>query len=65
MIERTNLTIRVEGQSVIIIIEDFDFTSGSSKSGKSETVATTSGNVEIPETDGLIIGLNAYRKTGK
>ncbi|MGI5927008.1 MAG: hypothetical protein ACOX8A_07495 [Thermacetogeniaceae bacterium] len=35
---------------------------GPSKSGKTMMIATTSGNKEIPGTDGAIIGLNIYRK---
>lgn len=31
-----------------------------SKSGKSRVLATTAGNIEIPDSDGLKLGLTAY-----
>ena len=57
-----NMTIEVKGKSVIITIKDHTKEFGLSKSGKSKTVATTGGNAQVDGTDGLVIGLNAYRK---
>ena len=57
-----NLTIEVKGNQVIITIKDFNKEFGLSSSGKSKTVASTRGNVQVEGTDGLIIGLNAYKK---
>jgi len=33
-----------------------------SASGKSTVIASTRGNIEVPDTKGLILGLNLYRK---
>ena len=46
------LTIKVD------LSKDF----GESKSGKSITIASTEGNISIPEDDEIKIGLNIYRK---
>lgn len=62
MQEYSNLTIEVKGKTVVITIKDHTKDLGLSSSGKSHIVATTSGNVQINDTDGLTIGLNAYRK---
>ncbi|WP_246589304.1 hypothetical protein [Methanofollis formosanus] len=35
---------------------------GESKSGKSITIASTEGNVSVPEHEEIKIGLNVYRK---
>ncbi len=57
-----NLTIEIKGNSVVITIKDYNKEFGLSSSGKSKTVATTRGNVQVEGTNGLTIGLNAYRK---
>jgi len=57
-----NMTIEVKGNSVVITIKDFRVEQGASKSGKSKSVASTRGNVQVDGTNGLIIGLNAYRQ---
>jgi len=49
-----------ENQLVITIDLTKDF--GMSKSGKSVTIASTEGNISIPEHDDIKIGLNIYRK---
>lgn len=51
-IEGTTLTIKVD------ISKDY----GESKSGKSFTIASTEGNISIPEHEDIKIGLNIYRK---
>jgi hypothetical protein len=57
-----NLKIEVRGNQVIITIIDYTKEFGLSASGKSKTVASTKGNVQVEGADGLVIGLNAYRK---
>jgi len=49
-----------ENQLVITVDLTKDF--GTSKSGKSITIASTEGNISIPEHDDIKIGLNIYRK---
>jgi hypothetical protein len=54
-----NVTMSLSGNTLTItldITKDF----GLSASGKSMTVASTSGNITVPGTD-LKLGLNAYR----
>jgi hypothetical protein len=57
-----NMTIEVIGKKVVITIIDHTKEFGTSASGKSKTVASTRGNVQVEGTDGLIVGLNSYRK---
>ena len=57
-----NITIEVKGKSVVITITDYTKESGTSASGKSKTVASTRGNIEVQGADQLVLGLNAYRK---
>ena len=55
-----NVEMTVEGETLIIKIDlTKDF--GPSKSGKTIIVASTAGNVPIPERDEKI-GLNVYRQ---
>ena len=59
-----NVTFCVQGNHLYLDV----FTGGKrtvSASGKSDVVASTHGNVVIPGTDGLTIGLNAYFKRGR
>lgn len=53
-----NVSVVTEGDKLIITI-DTTKSFGASASGKTLTVATTSGNKDVG--DGLILGLNAYR----
>ena len=54
------ITVTHEGDDVVIRFSaKGDY--GPSKSGKTQIVATTSGNVTLPS--GVIIGVNAYRNT--
>lgn len=54
-----NIELTVEGETLIIKVDlSKDF--GPSKSGKTIIVASTEGNVTIPERDERI-GLNIYR----
>mgnify|MGYP001027399883 CR=1 FL=1 len=54
-----NVSLDLKGDILTITI-DLSKTFGRSKSGKTEIIATTSGNVNIPNTDAKI-GLNVYR----
>lgn len=54
-----NVDIKVSGTTAVITV-DLAARLGKSASGKSETVASTEGNVEVPGFPGLRIGLNAY-----
>jgi hypothetical protein len=55
-----NVVATKEGNSVVIRI-DLSKSLGRSKSGKSDMVASTGGNVLIPGTSGIKIGVNAYK----
>jgi hypothetical protein len=57
-----NLKIEVKGNSIVITIIDHTKEYGLSASGKSKTVASTKGNVQVEGAEGLVIGINAYRK---
>lgn len=56
-----NVTVELEGDILVIRCEISADTS-TSKSGKSEVVGSTNGNVAVPGTD-LKLGLNLYRPT--
>ena len=56
-----NIQAEVKGTTLTLVIDlSQDF--GRSSSGKNVIVATTSGNHEVEGADGLVLGLNAYRK---
>ncbi len=57
-----NMTIEVKGNSIVITIKDYTKDQGLSGSGKSKIIATTSGNKEVEGTNGVVVGLNVYRK---
>ena len=57
----SNCGVNVDGTTLTLTI-DLSRKIGPSKSGKTTIIATTSGNKEIPDTNGAIIGLNVYRK---
>lgn len=54
-----NVDIQVSGNKAVITV-DLTARLGKSASGKSETVATTEGNVEIPGHPEVRLGLNCY-----
>lgn len=56
-----NIEMSVEGK-VLTIKVDITKEYGSSASGKSILVATTEGNMSVPDVDGMKIGLNVYKK---
>jgi hypothetical protein len=53
--------MEVKGK-VLTITVDLSQQHGISASGKSEVIASTGGNIEVPGTDGVKIGLNVYKK---
>ncbi|WP_048149413.1 hypothetical protein [Methanolacinia paynteri] len=56
-----NVDMKLEG-SILTIKVDISKDFGESKSGKSITIASTEGNVSIPDNEEIKIGLNIYRK---
>ncbi|QYZ78227.1 hypothetical protein E2N92_01675 [Methanofollis formosanus] len=56
-----NVDMRLEGETLVITV-DLAKEFGASKSGKSITIASTEGNVSVPEHEEIKIGLNVYRK---
>lgn len=57
----TNIDMEVDGDILTIKI-DLSKTFGDSKSGKTTIVASTGGNVTVPEHRDMKIGINAYEK---
>lgn len=57
----TNCAIEVKN-NILTITVDLSKRYGPSKSGKTITVATTSGNIAAPEHPDIKIGLNVYAK---
>lgn len=56
-----NIDMTLNGDKLVITVDlTKDF--GASKSGKSITIASTEGNISLPEHDDIKIGLNIYRK---
>jgi len=56
-----NMEMKREGSKLIIEVDlTKDF--GISKSGKSIIIASSEGNISIPDDDEIKIGLNIYRK---
>jgi hypothetical protein len=55
-----NVELNVEGNKLIITV-DLDQEFGPSSSGKSITIASTEGNVSVPEHENIKIGLNVYK----
>jgi hypothetical protein len=56
----TNYTATVEGNTLVIKV-DLSVNNGLTGSGKNISIATTGGNVEIPGTHGVKMGLNIYK----
>lgn len=48
-------------ENVLVVKIDLGKECGKSSSGKSILIASTSGNVEVPECDGYKIGINCYK----
>ena len=56
-----NVDMKLNGNQLVITV-DVTKEFGPSKSGKSITIASTEGNVSIPDNEDIKIGLNIYRK---
>jgi hypothetical protein len=56
-----NLDMKVEG-NILTIIVDLSKRHGESKSGKSITIASTEGNISVPDHEEIKIGVNIYIK---
>ena len=54
------LEVSIDGNSLTIKILDITKTLGPSKSGKTEIIATMSGNKAIPGHENVKLGLNCY-----
>ena len=55
--------IEMDVQDNILTIKiDLSKNFGPSKSGKTNIIATTEGNIKIPETENTQIGINCYSK---
>jgi hypothetical protein len=59
-----NIEMKME-KDILVIRIDTKKTFGLSVSGKTIRVASTAGNIEVPGTPGLKIGINAYLKAEK
>ncbi len=55
-----NIEMTVEGDKLIIVV-DLKQEFGLSSSGKSITVASTEGNIAVPQREEIKIGLNIYK----
>jgi hypothetical protein len=59
-----NIEMKLNGQQLVITVDlTKDF--GMSKSGKSITIASTEGNISVPEHEDIKIGLNIYKKKNR
>jgi hypothetical protein len=56
-----NVEMKLEGD-ILTIKVDVTKEFGPSSSGKTIIIASTEGNISIPEKDDVKIGLNVYRK---
>lgn len=56
-----NVKMEVKGNKLTIEV-DLSKKGTPSKSGKSQVLATTHGNADVPGASGVKIGLNIYRK---
>ena len=56
-----NVDTKIE-QGKLVITVDLTKELGPSASGKSVIIATTEGNVDVPGTPDVKLGLNVYRK---
>ncbi len=56
-----NCEMKVTG-NILTITVDVSKEFGKSSSGKSIVIASTEGNVSIPDKDDIKIGLNVYKK---
>jgi hypothetical protein len=55
-----NVKLTVKGKTLHIEV-DLTKTQGPSSTGKTEIIATTRGNVQVPEHHEVLVGLNVYK----
>ncbi|HEY4383534.1 MAG TPA: hypothetical protein VGN34_03530 [Ktedonobacteraceae bacterium] len=55
-----NVEMTVDGDKLVIVV-DLKQEFGPSSSGKSITIASTEGNVAVPQREDIKIGLNIYK----
>ena len=55
-----NVAFQVEGNRLVMIV-DLSQELGESASGKSVIIASTGGNVSVPGSEDIKVGLNVYR----
>ncbi len=55
-----NVKLEVKGSELVITV-DLSKNYGRSKSGKTTIIASTEGNVSVPGTDDVKLGLNLYK----
>ena len=55
-----NFETSVDSDKLTIVV-DLSKSMGASKSGKSEVIASSQGNITVPGSDNLKLGLNVYR----
>ena len=60
-----NISMRLEGQYLVMKV-DLSKTFGESRTGKTEVVATTHGNIDVPGQSecGIKIGVNVFKYPG-
>ena len=56
-----NVELKTEGSKLIITV-DLSKEQGMSASGKSMVIATTEGNISLPDNADIKLGLNIYKK---
>jgi ABC-type molybdate transport system ATPase subunit len=56
-----NIEMEVK-ENILTIKIDLDREFGPSKSGKTTIIATTSGNISLPDNEDIKLGLNCYKK---
>lgn len=58
-----NVSMKVTGSKLTITV-DLNKELGLSKSQKNMTIATTGGNMDVPDKPGYKLGLNVYKPKG-
>ena len=59
-----NVKLEISGDTLLIEV-DLSAVGSESMSGKSHVIASTHGNIPVPDHSDLRLGLNLYRKNGK
>jgi len=57
-----NVNMSVEGSTLVIRVELEGVSMRPSRSGKTKIIATTSGNIAVPQKPSIKLGLNVYTK---